>query len=99
MTNLRLSKHCTEDRLDRLVRIATTIGFGEVILTSEVRGGRECLTDTGVVLIKDLYEEFLITAYVIDINRLTAIYSAHGYTRIPNSIYKTVCRNMRKNIH
>lgn len=98
MTNLRLSKHCTEDRLDRLVKIATTIGFGKVILTCEVNGGRECLTDTGVLLVKDLYEEFLITAYVINIKRLTAMYASHGYTRIPSGIYNTVCKNMKRNV-
>jgi hypothetical protein len=100
MTGIKLSKHCTEERLDRLVHISMTIGFGEVILTNITADHkRECLTDTGVVLIMDLYDDFLITAYIIDIGRLTAMYLSHGYDRVPTKIARKVVKNMKKNIY
>lgn len=100
MTGIKLSKHCTEERLDRLVHISMTIGFGEIILTNITADNkRECLTDTGVVLIMDLYDDFLITAYVIDIDRLTAMYLSHGHDRVPTKIARKVVKNMKKNIY
>ena len=95
MEKVMLTNHCRGERLDRLVRIATEIGFGEVILTirHEEMHRRECLTSTGIIMIKDIQEEVLITAYVASIDRVIAMYKSQGFNSPPPSVRNKVLKN------
>lgn len=69
MTKVKFSKHALEDREERIVWIATEIGFGEIIDTIQIydvdRSYRRVdLTATGVAIIKALDEDFIITMYL-----------------------------------
>ena len=86
---MTLSYHCTEERAERLVFIAEHIGWGEVVLEVPSNGRRECLTDTGVLLVKAMKEEFLITAYVPSIDKACAIYQSIGL-KFPQSMAKAI---------
>lgn len=94
---MEMSYHCREDRLDRLTYIATTIGWGEVVAERRTENRRECLTDTGVVMIKALDRDFLITAYIASIDRAFAIYhDVYGKNaKLPQSLYKRICKNKK----
>jgi hypothetical protein len=92
---MTMSRHAKEDRLDRLVYIATTIGFGNVIFEKHCGDKRECITDTGVLLVKAANEELLITAYILAIDKATAVYASimgEG-KRLPQSLYNTIKKN------
>jgi hypothetical protein len=100
MEKIVFSQHCLEERQDRIVRIASTIGFGNVIakVHSSNRTGAtvHCLTDTGVVIVKDSREEMVITLFVCNIDRLYAYWRKMGQNKPPRQIMKVVENNERK---
>lgn len=90
---IQMSAHVREDRLDRMTYIAINVGFGDVIIENILETKRECLTDTGVILVKSLTDDFLITAFVGTIDKVSAMYHATGHERIPARIYNKVVKN------
>lgn len=90
---LKMSKHTKTDRLDRMVYIATTVGFGNIVLERVEGDKRECLTDTGVLLIKALQTDFLITAFIVSIDKANALYKSAGIARMPDSLYRKINKN------
>ena len=99
-TRITMTRHIKEERLDRLTYIAMNVGFGNVVLeqTRGSDGKRDCLTDTGVLLVKDIVNEVLITAYVIDINKATAMYKNCGFQSVPQSMKRVIIRNEKKHL-
>lgn len=100
-TRIQMTSHVIDDRLDRLTYIAMNVGFGNVILERihEDSKKRDCFTDTGVLLIKDAYKEVLITAYIPDIDKVTAIYRNCGYATTPQEIVRLVKKNRKHYIN
>lgn len=94
---VKMTTHVREERLDRLTYIAMNVGFGEVVLEhphNDGSGKIDCITDTGVLIIKSARDGAIITAYIPDINKVTAIYRKMGYTRIPTAINNRVLKNV-----
>ena len=65
----KFSKHALEEREDRIVWIATEVGFGQVVDTIQIydveRSYRQVdLTETGVAIIKANDEDLVITMYL-----------------------------------
>ena len=85
-----LSKHAKVERENRLTYIAMTIGFGQVIKERIAGNHRICLTNTGVILIKDIVEEFLVTAYIGDQAQVSWMYPNE---RVPQDIWYQMKRN------
>ena len=94
-TRIKMSQHVQDERLDRLTYIAMNIGFGEVVLEHRMETKRECVTDTGIILVKALDDEFLITAFVGTIDKVSALYHSNGYERIPTTIYNKIAKNSK----
>ena len=60
---MKVTIHAAVERIDRIVYIAKNIGWGEGIVVEvrrEERGTRECLTDSGVLIIKDMEEDIFV---------------------------------------
>lgn len=95
MKKVKMSKHLTEDRIDRAVFIGTTIGFGEIIaefiVEREGRKRRHCITDTGVVMIKPVDEDMVITVYIASVSHIMFLYG--GKEAVPPTLWNKVCRN------
>ena len=90
MQKFIITKHCTEERMERLVNIGMTIGFGEEVLIE--RYNRETdhverLMDNGLLLILDSRAEILITAFPVDIDRAFAMY-ADANKELPRTVIK-----------
>ena len=69
MKQTKLSKHAKDDRPDRILWIATEVGFGQLVDTIQIynvdRGYRKVeLYETGVAVVKALDEELVITMYL-----------------------------------
>ena len=90
-----LTNHAKEERMNRLTYIAMTIGFGEVVFERIEDDRRYCITDSGVLMVKALKEEVLITAYIVTIDKAIALYrNEMGHDqRMPNKLYDTIRRN------
>ena len=69
MKQAKLSRHAKVDRPDRILWIATEVGFGQLVDTIQIynadRGYRQVdLTETGVAIIKAIDEDLIITMYL-----------------------------------
>ena len=91
------TKHLTEDRMDRVVFIATTIGFGEIMEEFYIEDNHgkhyECVTSTGVIIIKDLSKKVIITMFV---GRMAQIKRLYGDKEIPRNLKAIIKRNEKK---
>ena len=69
MKKTKFSRHALEEREDRIVWIATEVGFGQVVDTIQIYDAERSyrrveLTETGVAIIKAVDEEIVITMYL-----------------------------------
>lgn len=92
LKNYTMSRHLIEDREERLVKIAMTIGFGEVIKESTHNGATIFLTNTGIIYVVNKQLKIIITVYVATINEISAIYNG----KIPSCIFNKVKKNERR---
>ena len=76
------------------MRIATTVGFGEIAYKKPLQkaDGWAVLTTTGVLLVTDRHDSFIVTMYLISIEQLLAIFEGE----VPSELKKVVKENMKK---
>ena len=88
-----MAKHLTHDRIDRAVYIASTVGVGkEVIRTyNEKRDSYSCLTDTGVMVIRDP-KGVIITMYIASMNQAIAM----SNNQLSKTLRNTIKHNEKK---
>jgi hypothetical protein len=96
-----VTNHLSEDRIDRAVFIATTIGFGEIIhkVKKANKEGKErcyCITNTGVIIVKTPDEKVVITMYIAGKKQTSELFN--GKDNVPSSLWTTVCSNEKKNL-
>lgn len=94
---MTMTNHAREDRADRLTYIALTIGFGNIVFERKSGEFRECITDTGVLMIKNLTKEVLVTAYIIGIDKAVLLYKKEfgNDAMLPRSLYRTIINNRK----
>lgn len=97
---MTMTNHVINDRMNRLLYIAQTIGWGEIIAEDFHGTGRECLTSTGVVLVKATDAERLITAWIADVDRATAIWRGAGKgNKMPDWLMRRIANNAKHRKH
>ena len=90
---MTMTKHVIQDRGNRMAYIGINIGFGNII-HSRINPDQKAilhLTDTGIIIVKDLADEKVITAYIPK-NLDMACYISRGMMSI------TIKRIIRKHI-
>ena len=90
-----MTKHMKEDRINRAVFIATTVGFGEVIAEKYVakKQSISCLTDTGVIIVKN-EENVIVTMYIATYQQAQAIAGKN----FPLAVAKKVRSNEKRGL-
>lgn len=97
-TATTMTYHARIERADRLTYIAMNVGFGEIVLEHIHEDDPykvDCLTDTGVLIIKNAVSGTIITAYVPNIDKVIAIYRKMGYERMPTYMINRVRKNVK----
>ena len=99
MKKTNFTKHALEEREDRIVWIATEVGFGQVVDTIQIydveRGYRRVeLYETGVAIIKAVDEEVVITMYLPTSRQLAAWYN--GARFVPVRLLNVAKRNEKR---
>ena len=99
MKKVEFSSHALFDREERIVWIATEVGFGEVVDTitiyDEERNYRRVeLTETGVAIIKAADKEFIITMYLPTQRQLIGWYGDKNL--IPIRLLNVAKRNEKR---
>lgn len=91
------TKHLTEDRMERVVFIATTVGFGEIIEEFYIEDNHgkhfECVTSTGVIIVKGLDKQTIVTMYVARHNQIKRLYKGR---EIPKGLKVVIKRNEKR---
>ena len=92
---MTLSQHFINDHPERMIYIGLNIGYGNVVLTcvDKQEQKRYCLTDTGLLEVLAIDEDFLITAYPVSRNCAYAICRKVGLNYIPHAIDTAINRN------
>ena len=94
-----MSDHVRYDRKNRLEAIIDLVGIGDIIVKCDSERNdfrEECLTSTGVCIIRDKNTKRIITAYIASLGKARRIYEiAYGYTEMPHSIFETVRANQK----
>ena len=97
---VNLTDHVVNDRLDRITAILTTVGVGEVVYkfqeSNQYGPNVHCITNTGVIIIKDAYEDKIITMFMLTERRLFAYWKTHMVGRPPQYLVKLVGNNQKK---
>lgn len=94
---MKITVHAAVERIDRIVYIAKNIGWGEGIAVEvrrEDRRTRELLTDSGVLIVKDMNEDIFVTAYVPTYEKTISLYKMAG-KRMPSYIAAKVKKNQK----
>ena len=99
MKQTKLSKHAKVDRPDRILWIATEVGFGQVVDTIQIydveRSYRRVeLYETGVAVIKAVDEDMVITMYLPTQRQLIGWYGDKNL--IPIRLLSVAKRNEKR---
>ena len=96
IADLKLSYHCSHDRVKRLSAIQQYVGLGEIAYTfPDHRKGTDyeaLLTTTGVFMVKTKDTEEIVTIYVANFKKTKALFYKNN-SRIPKEIKEVIERN------
>lgn len=99
MENYGKSAHLTDERAGRLALIEKYLGYsGRVMVETLDRfnASRVQLLASGVVLILDRDEDFIITAYAATFRQAKAIYRKAGKNKLPPQLEKRIAKNIER---
>lgn len=99
MENYMLSTHLTEERANRLALLQEYLGYSDRVMMEthdRFHAARVRLLSTGIVLVLDVYEDFVITAYAATLAQASAIYKAGGKERMPQQLEKRIRKNQQR---
>ena len=99
MKKTKFSRHALEEREDRIVWIATEVGFGQVVDTIQIydveRSYRRVeLTETGVAIIKAIDDDMVITMYLPTQRQLVKWYGSKD--AVPIRLLNVTKRNEKR---
>ena len=92
------SYHAQCERADRLTQLEEVLGFTRIILEVPVveEEKRYCLTSSGILIIKNLHRDFVVTAFMANIDQCYRICRMAGKAQMPPKLYKRVKKNMER---
>jgi len=92
---MKFSEHLRNDRSGRIAFIEKTVGFGRIVKELyRIKNNRAewcCITDTGVMVIKNANKSKIVTMWIATLGQLEQVYLDEV---IPKNLY-TVVKNNR----
>ena len=96
--NKNLSRHVTEDRMERVLFIIDAFkgDFGKPIAEDPEGDAVRTLTDKGILIVTNLQTGKLVTMWIATVEQGTAIYrNCHQCSKCPLGILKILNRNKK----
>lgn len=96
---MTMTKHVSIERANRIEYINKTTGFGNEIAAEAILPNyqnvmrRMQLTNTGVIIVKPLKGNVVITTWIASIKQAIRITKNGGYSRMPDALYRTILNN------
>ena len=95
---MNFSYHALHERSGRLKQLEEVLGFTKIILEVPVLEDKKryCLTSSGVIIVKNLYEDFVITAFMANMNQCYRLYRMAGKKHLSPKMEKRVLKNIER---
>ena len=92
------SYHAQVERADRLAQLEEALGFTHIVLEVPVveEEKRYCLTSSGIIIVKNLHKEFVVTAFMANINQCYRLYRMAGKGQMSPKMQKRVVKNCER---
>lgn len=92
------SYHAQVERADRLAKLEEVLGFTKIVLEVPVveEQKRYCLTSSGVLIVKNLYHDFVVTAFMVNVDQCYRLYMMAGKGQVSPKMYKRVVKNCER---
>ena len=93
-----MTYHARIERKNRIDVLEETLGFTKTVLEVEnlEEEKRFCLTSSGVIIIKNLYKDIIITAYMANVDQCYRLYRMSGKSQIAPKMLKRVLKNQQR---
>lgn len=93
---MTLTYHAQFERAERFAKLEETLGFTSIVMEaiSVKRNVKFCVTSSGILIIKNLQNDYVITAYMLDAKELITISRLAGKKQVPPKLMKRVEKNM-----
>ena len=74
------------------------LGFTKIVLEVPVveEEKRYCLTSSGVLIVKSLYRDFVITAFMCNVDQCYRLYRMAGKAQVSPKVYKKITKNIER---
>lgn len=98
MNTMTFSYHAQHERANRLTQLEEILGFTKIVLEVPVveEGKRYCITSSGILIVKAIEEEFVITAFMCNINQCYRLYRMAGKSQVSPKVYKRITKNIER---
>ena len=92
------SYHAKYERADRLEKLEEVLGFTKIVLEVPVveEEKRYCLTSSGILIVKNLYRDYVVTAFMVNIDQCYRLYRMAGKAQMSPKMYKRVVKNCER---
>ena len=92
---MTFSYHAAYERADRLQALEEVLGFTKIIIEVPVveEQKRYCLTSSGILIVKNLHRDYVITAFMATVNQAYRICRMGGKSKIPPKLEKKIIKN------
>lgn len=93
---MTLTYHAKVERADRFAKLEEVLGFTSIVMETVVpeQNKKYCITSSGILIVKGLQTDQVITAFMLTKSRLIAICRAAGKKQCPPKLMKRVEKNM-----
>ena len=96
----KVTIHFAQERVDRAVYIAETVGFGEIIRTAEYFNHNNLysikqITETGVLIVRGSSGQ-IVTMFIMRPEQVEEIYRKNHWGRVPAWLMAKVKKNWKK---
>lgn len=95
---MTLSYHAKVERAERLSALKSVLGFTSTVLEVEYKQARtkQCLTSSGIMIIKNIDTDVVITAYMANMKQCIKLYRDAGKAQVSPKMYKRVQKNIER---
>lgn len=90
--------HAGVERADRIKAIEETLGFTNPVLEVQVvrEEKRYLLTSSGVIVVKNLYTDVVVTAFMANVDQCYRLYRMAGKGQVAPKMMKRVRKNQER---
>ena len=95
---MTFSYHAQCERANRLAQLEEILGFTKIVLEVPIyeEGKRYCITSSVIMIVKAIEEEFVITAFMCNINQCYRLYRLAGKGQVSPKLYKRITKNIER---